>query len=1150
MPRLKAVLGCITLLLACTVLSLAQTGSIEGTVTDSAGAVVPGAEITVRNLASNALRTVTAGGLGSFSVTDLPVSTYEIMVTEAGFKTFRVLGIQLTVAQSLTVNAQLEPGAVSEQIEVRGDQIPVIDLATAQISNLVDEKQILDLPLITRNPYTLALLSPGTSQTNTQIGGMTVNGSRERNNNFLLDGVDNNDTAVPGRMGGVLNANPDAAQEFRVITNNFNAEFGRNTGAIVDVVTASGTNAFHGDAYEFGRWNGLGGARDWFNPASQGPMNPYVRNQFGYSVGGPIRKNKTFFFFNQEFDRFVTALTNASTVPTAAFKTGVFTYTDPNGNRVPVDLTPGPAGNTQGQNNNNLPLDPTMQKILALYPNPTVSNGDGFSGTLFFPSNSREASYQTVAKIDHQINDHHTLNLRYGYDHGVDPDPFHNDALPGGVGATSEKFITDGLAATLTSNFRSSLVNSLNFGWNHLYANLHCTGLNTLDSVSQQDGTLDRFGNGRDYIMSPFTSFGCGLDSDSQFRKTGTVSYGDGLSWVHGAHTFKFGFDFRDVGESGPNNFFSRRQVYLDPASRFFTTLYSPVTVAGATAQLGDAAAALYGLAVEDLNAEFFNKAAVRQPTDNKFFRAHEYDGYAQDTWRVRPNLTLTLGLRYQFDGVPYEQNANFSNLLTDPASFPVVFSTVGPGTGKQIYQNDYTEFEPRVGFSWDPWKNGKTAIRGGFGIFHDRVFGNLVENARGSPPFQQDYHQFPFDTLNGALTARGGSYNGMPGFVGPFPGVPSDTVPSATVADGSQLAPTVIDTHLRPSASNNWSFGIQRELPGKTTMDLSYVGSSASHIYRDVDGNPPNPALVNSLVAFCSDPNNIYGCTPDEVSGSTLYNGGDFGFLPYNAVAHNALSQLDYFRSVGVSSYNGLQLKVTHPFAHGLELQGSYTWSHALDDSSDPLVPAMGNHTYPRNSLNLLQDWGNSDNDIRHVAVISYIWQLPVGRGQNYLNGGAVGKVLEGIQLTGITSLQTGHPFEVVSNTDSQRTGIASWAEQVGNPYAPSSTTPSFGKAYFTNPNAFTEPNFGGPSNVSRNQFYGPGLVDFDLSLAKTIKFSERLQLETRFESYNLFNHPHFENPGNQLGSSDFAVITSTASQPDGTTSARQIQVAVKLHF
>jgi hypothetical protein len=1149
MRRLKAALEFGVLLLACSVMSLAQTGSIEGTVSDSAGAVVPSAEITVRNVASNASRVVTTSGVGTYSVTDLPVGMYEITMTKTSFKTFHVPGIPLTVAQALTVNAKLEPGAVSEEIEVRGDQIPAIDLGTAQVSNLVDQKQILDLPLVTRNPYRLALLSPGTSQSNSAIGGITVNGARERNNNFLLDGVDNNDTDVPGAIGGVLNANPDSAQEFRVITNNFNAEFGRNTGAIVDVVTASGTNAFHGDAYEFGRWNGFGGARDWFNPASQGPMNPYVRNQFGYSIGGPIRRNKTFFFFNEEFDRFVTALTSVATVPTAAFKTGVFTYIDPNGNQVPVDLT---QANAHGQNNNDLPLDPTMKKIFALYPNPTVANGDGFSGTLFFPSVSRQNSYQTVAKIDHHFNDSHTLSLRYGYDHGFDPDNRHDDALPGGVGATSEKFITEGLVASLTSSFRSTLVNTFNFGWNHLYANLRCTGLNALDGVSQQDGALDRFGNGRDYLMNPFTRFGCELASDNQFRKTGTVSYGDGLSWVRGAHTFKFGFDLRDVGESGPTNYFTRRQVYLDPSLRFFTTFYSPITVPGDTAALDDAAAAFYGIAAEDLNAEFFNKAGVRQPTDNKSFRAHEYDGYAQDTWRVSPNLTLTLGLRYQFDGVPYEQNANFSNLLTDPASFPVVFSVVGPGTGKQIYQNDYTEFEPRVGFSWDPWKDGKTAIRGAFGIFHDRVFGNLVENARGSPPFEQDYHQFPFDTLNRALTASGGSYNQMPDFAEQFLLVPYDKVPSATVPDGSRLAPTVIDTHLRPSASNNWSFGIQHELLGTTTLDLTYVGSKGTHIFRDVDGNPPDPTLVNALVAFCSDPANSFGCAPDWVSGSTLYNGGDSGFLPYNAVAHNALAQLDYFRSVGNSSYNGLQLRITHPFGHGLEVQGSYTWSHALDDSSDPLVPALGNHTYPRNSRNLSQDWGNSDNDVRHIAVISYMWQLPMGRGQNYLNSGAVGKILEGIQLSGITSLQTGHPFEVVSNTDSQRTGIAAWAELVGNPYAPPppNTPAPVGKAYFTNPNAFTEPNFGGPSNVSRNQFYGPGYVNFDLALAKTIKFTERLQLETRFESYNLFNHPHFDNPGNRLGSSDFGVITSTGSQPDGTTSGRQIQVAMKLHF
>ena len=271
MQGLRMVLASSLLLWAGAVLSGAQTGSIDGTVSDSAGAVIPGAAITVRNLQSSASRSVTSNAVGAYSIPDLSVGTYDITVAKAGFKTFQVSGARLSVAQSLTIAASLEAGAVNQEIEVRGDQLPAIDRDTAQVSNLVDGTEIRDLPLITRNPYDLILLSPGTSETNA-LGGITVNGSRERNNNFLLDGVDNNDTSVPGRIGGVLNANPDSAEEFRVITNNFNAEFGRNTGAIVDVVTASGGNRLRGDLYEFGRWNGFVGARDWFNPASQGPM--------------------------------------------------------------------------------------------------------------------------------------------------------------------------------------------------------------------------------------------------------------------------------------------------------------------------------------------------------------------------------------------------------------------------------------------------------------------------------------------------------------------------------------------------------------------------------------------------------------------------------------------------------------------------------------------------------------------------------------------------------------------------------------------------------------------------------------------------------------------------------------------------------------
>ena len=222
----------------------------------------------------------------------------------------------------------MEPGAVSEEVQVRADQIPDVDLETSQVSNLVDEQRSKNCRSLRVILINWCCCLRELRKLTAYRGGFSVNGARDRNNNFLLDGVDNNDTSVPGIAGGVLNANPDSTQEFRVITDNFNAEFGRNNGAIIDVVTKSGTNRFHGGVYEFGRWNGFGGARDWFNPSSQGPMNPYVRNQFGGSIGGPIRKDKTFFFFNQEIHRFRTTLTNTATVPTAAFKTGIFTYTD------------------------------------------------------------------------------------------------------------------------------------------------------------------------------------------------------------------------------------------------------------------------------------------------------------------------------------------------------------------------------------------------------------------------------------------------------------------------------------------------------------------------------------------------------------------------------------------------------------------------------------------------------------------------------------------------------------------------------------------------------------------------------------------------------------------------------------------------------
>jgi outer membrane receptor protein involved in Fe transport len=1156
---------CIVMLLVASVLCVAQTTGIAGTVTDTAGAVVQGAEVTARNLASNTTRSVLSSDSGAYSVTNLAPGAYEIVAKKAAFKTFRVPSLTLTVDQTATVNIRMEVGTVTEEVQVRADQLPPVDLESAQVSNLVTSKQLEAMPLITRNPYELVFLSPGTAQTNA-YGGPSVNGSRERNNNFMLDGVDNNDTGVPGGLVTALGATPDSTQEFRVITNNFNAEYGRNTGAIIDVVTKSGTNSLHGGVYEFGRWNGFGGARDWFNRTQDGAQDPYVRNQFGFSIGGPIRKDKTFFFGNAEWHRFRTTLTNQAIVPTTAFKTGVFNYFGD-----PVDIT------LNGDNNGtgdtwygdpafNAPPDPTMQKVFALYPDPTVNSGDGLTGATFFPSSSAENSYTTVAKIDHHFTDREILAVRFGYDGFRDPNPFHDDALPGNVGGVSSNDLSRGLAANLTSTLSNNLINSFVFGWNSIYSNFGCTGTNVLDSVLN---STDRYGNGWDFVMSPFTSFGClSLVSDGQWRKTGTTSYGDSLSWAHGNHTFKFGGDFRNIAQQGPNSFYSRRYVALNGVA----SGYGIPMVEGVPSDdlsLEAAAQAFWGFVDTDFQAQFFNKDAARQATDNKHFRQHEYDWYGQDTWKVRPNLTLTLGLRYQLDGVPYEENGNLSNLFGSPMAGPVTMTIVGPGTGHQLYASDYSNLEPRIGFAWDPWGDGKTSVRAAFGIFHDRVFGNLFGNARGNPPFEQDYSRSPFDTVNG--------FYGDAIFQGFALPVPPEQVPTAVIPDFDPnagvggLAPVLFDPHYRNSASNNWNFGIQRELPGNNTLDLAYVGSEGHHIFRVLDPNSPDPARVQQLLDFCvpSNPDN-FGfaegqCSADYVRSIYLYEGAEYGYLPFNAVAHNALYQPYYNTSVGNAIYNSLQVKFTHRLSHGVQVQASYTWAHALDNSNDAYAAAEGNRAFPRNSRKLSEEWGNSDNDIRHVAVINYVWEMPFGKGKSHLNSGFAGKFFEGWQLSGLTTLQSGHPFDVFTSTDMERTGVGGRADLVGDPYAPGSNTPANSqgdKIWFTNPAAFSDrtdgsfaPLYAGPGTSGRNHFYGPAFVNFDAVWSKTTSITERANLELRVECYNIFNHPHFANPGFDLASnrttaSNFGLITTTEGRPDGTTSARQMQVALKVNF
>ncbi len=1130
--RLNGALFRFATLISFAAAAYAQTGSIAGTILDASGAGVPGATVKATNLATSAVRTAVTDTAGTYLIPNVAVGTYDVSVEKQGFSALTFRNISLTVAQNLTLNGSLQVGATTQSVEVAGTSIAPINLEDAQISNVVDSTHILDLPLITRDPYQLVLLSPGSQMVNSSLGGFSINGQRERNNNFLLDGTDNNDASVPGGPGGITSINPDATQEFRVITNNFLPEFGRNTGAIVDIVTRSGTNQFHGDVYEFNRVSAMA-ARDWFNPSAGengGPQNPFVRNQFGGSFGGPIIKNKTFFFVNSEWDRFQTTLTNEAIVPTPAFKSGIFTY---DGQQINL-ANPASPNNALG-----LPLDPTMQKIFALYPNPNGPLVNSLEGAYFFPEAIPDNSNETVFRLDHHFSDKYTLSLRYIYNGLTQGDEL-NEFLPGLGGVDTAEQGHNGSLGFIAA-LRPNLVDELRFGLTRQDYVFTCTGINTLNQYS----TPDAFGFGTDYSFNLYTgvstisNFGCGPlgDSDGQARTAGTWHFADSLSWTKGRHNFKFGGEFRYVYDNGYDGFYSRPTVDFTAYGNFQIPI---VNCAGACASdqvLQTLAAALLGVPGIQSQTQFYNAQGTRTPLDFRDFVQHEYAGFAQDSWKVRSNLTIELGLRYEFEGVPFERSGNFSNLLYQQASAtaPITFSTVGPGTGRQMYANDPYDFEPRVGLAWDPFKDGKTSVRMGYGIFHDRVFGNLFEDLRGNPPFVALVDNYP--NLNFANRATA-----TPVTLATLPPLATQPSPSASIPDQSYLSGIyLIDPKLKTPYTQSWNVGVQRDLGHGMTLEVNYVGSSSHRQFRVVDANPPIPALVAAAQAN--------GSLPASVSGEDLFYAPLEGFP--QVTGNLAFVEPGLVESVGNATYEGLQSVFHKRLSNGLDFQAAYTYSHAIDDSNDPLAAPGGNRTFARDSFDLHEDRGNSSYDLRHRLVLNFIYQLPLGTGHKYFDHGAAARVFGGWELSGLSTFQSGHPMDLYSAVDSQYTGLTSRPDLVGNPAIPAGAPRNEVGPPIT---AFANPPYGRAGDVSRNMFTGPTYYNTDVSLLKTTRIRERMNLQFRAEVYNVFNRIQFD----QLGAASdtmaspgtFGLALDTLTQPDTTTSARQIQLALKLMF
>ena len=634
----------------------AQTGSITGQVLDPSGAAVAKAQITATSGSTGIAQTVTSSSVGIYNLAALPPAVYSITATANGFQTQTKKNVILNIAATLPVNFNLTVAGTNTTVDVSDSSAAVVETDSYQLSTVIDAQQINDLPLVLRDPYQLVLLSPGVVTASNNDGGFSVNGQRDRNNNFMLDGADNNDTSVPGGQGGVSSANPDSAQEFRVITNNFDAEFGRNTGAVVDVVTRGGTNSYHGDAYEFGRYNALG-ARDYFNVVGERPQDPYVRNDFGASVGGPVWKNHSFFFLNGEAQRFRTTRSESQYTPTAAFRTGIFTFIDPyDGSPTKVDLT-NPATNTN--NLSGLPQDPTVSKILAVAPVGQVDNGDGVSTIYNFASPDNLNSYTFTGRFDHKLTDKHQVTGRYIYSHSKDSNPFHDEVLPG-FGSTSVPATSHNVAVSIASALTANKANLFRAGYNQNNAGFYCNHA-PIDALLGADS----FGNGRDVAIPYFFTMGCVDlgDSNGQARLSSTLLFADTFTAVKGAHTIKFGGEYRSVKDSSFDDFSSRDLLSLDNATTYGAPSYNFNPNSPSIRAFEDLVWGATGAVANASENQFFTRSGTRRPNDLTRFRQHEWDIFAQDTWKITPRFTGIAGIRYAFNGVPYEETA------TSPAS-------------------------------------------------------------------------------------------------------------------------------------------------------------------------------------------------------------------------------------------------------------------------------------------------------------------------------------------------------------------------------------------------------------------------------------------------------------------------------------------------
>ena len=1245
--------------LLCSLLSFAifaqtaGTSRVTGVVQDPTGALVPGAKVTLTNEGTNISFTTTTTSAGVYVFDGIQLGVYTVTVEREGFKKFVSKGNALSLGQPLTVNANLTIGQAQEVLEVTASYERVQTSTSGNFGATVDNRTLVELPLGLdassggRNPLTFVRLQPGVSVGANTGGGTHVNGARDRAVNYTLDGIDINESSAGGADFSPLRTNPDGLQEFRVITSNATAEYGRSSGAQVALVTKSGTNQIHGNLFYFHR-NAALSANEWQNNLN-GIAKPALRqHQFGGDVGGPVKipgvyngKDRTFFFFNYQGQRQIFPVPLTRTVYTPAAKQGVFRYVVGGRNTAAgqtgasVDAAGNPllpacsatvttnciaSYNIVASDPRRLGIDPAIQQsVLDLLPAPnSFAAGDGLNtANYIFNAGRLDPQRDFVFKIDHKFNDYHSMFVRYAWGH---QDTF-NDTLNAGAPAfpgLPPKVNTTRDPRNLAASYRwvitPTLSNEFLVGANHFTFNF----INP--SAGAQPFSI--------VTVNPTDP----LDfTEGNLRTINTYQIVDNLSWVKGAHLVKGGVNFRytqhrDVrGSIASQN--SQPGVNLTGATRVNTACLNNTTGVNAAGleffclptninsndltRLQNTINDLLGR-VGNISQGFVADVGLTgfQPGGSLFLndaRYGEYDFYIQDTWKLRRNLTLDLGIRNELRLTPFARGRLYGP--QQPVTLGAPATNALRWVSRDIYESDLQNWSPSVGLAWDPWGDGKTSIRANYRLASDRINTFVLSSAI--------YNTIPGVTLGVVNTEFG--QTGGPGKTGGRirDGIPS-LAPPSTAVPSAQLQPppfgtgtiTVVDPDFQSPLTNQWSLNIQRDLGKNLLVDVAYIGRRASHLFGaynigQVDiFNNGFLSEYNKLVASKSyqSPlfNQLFGPDSRRVGAET---GSDFVRRQFaSSIALNSVAAIaadaagrvqggrslleiaglptTFFRpfpqfaginvidSNDYSTYHALQVMVQRKFARGAQFQGSYTFSKSLDTRSfDPAFTTAGTgntqqaSSTPFDNNRRYLNYARSDFDRTHSFIGYAVWELPFGKG-GWIGGNASGFVqrfIEGWNVNGVVTLQTGRPFTIFTGSSQLGNFVNATANCNGCPRSMgdvSKTAGNFGgvPGYFTAEEIakFSQPAAGELGNTGRNYFTGPGFWNIDMAVLKRTKFSETANFELRFEFFNVFNHPSFGIPNPSAGSGAMVLNNTAFGRIRDTlaSESRKIRIGAKINF